>query len=82
MYGRFLEDDGTAGARLMKQGVRQSEVYFHDTDGDQVFVTLSQSLVVQCNTGERVWVESPFDENFIENHHNKNTFSGVLLSLD
>ena len=60
-YGYQIEDgykNNKATANLMKDGQVQGTVYVSNDNTEGIYITLSQSAVLQCNAGERVWVES------------------------
>ena len=70
-----------ATVTLMKQGVEQAAVSFSNYNTKRIDSTLSQSLVLKCNAGDRVWVESTHSNNFIMESSVKNVFAGVLLFM-
>ena len=69
-------------AGLMKQGVVQGKVYFSNYNTERIYITRSQSLVLQCDAGEKVWVESRYNNTQIGGYSNVNVFAGVLLFLN
>ena len=85
VYGHQIEDGGDNSkvtASLMKQGAKQGQVYFSNYNTEHIFITLSQSLVLQCNAGEKVWVQSTANKNYILGYSYRNVFAGFLLFMN
>ena len=85
VYGYQIKDTQShskATGSLMKDGVKQSQVYFRNDNTEEIFITLSQSIVLECNAGEKVWVESPYDNNYIYGSSYRNVFAGFLLFMN
>ena len=71
-----------ASATLKKNGSWQGQVYFTTSDTNLHYITMSQSVILQCNAGDKVWVESTTPNNFIYGYTNQNVFADVLLSMN
>ena len=85
IYGTRIQDGSgysLATASLMKEGLEQCEAYVSNFNTESIFITLSQSLVLQCNAGEKVWVQSTWNNNFIAGKSDSNIFAGILLSMN
>ena len=85
VYGTRIEDGGSHSriyVGLMKDSVWQGEVWFSNHNTEPIYSSLSQSLVLQCNAGEKVWVQCRGDNNYIEGDSGRNTFAGVLLFMN
>ena len=85
VYGVHIEDRAShshVSASLMKDSVVQSEVFVSNDNTERIYITPSQSLVLQCNAGQKVWVESRWDKNYIHGNSYRNTFAGVLLFMN
>ena len=67
-------------ASLMKEGIIQGAVSFTNANTDSVFVTLSQSVLLECQAGEKVWVHSPAGDYYFYGSSD-NMFAGILLSV-
>ena len=79
-----IEDEFThylVSVSLMKDSALQSEVAFSNDNIECIYITLSRSLVLQCNAGEKVWVESRWDKNYIYGFSTTNVFASVLLFM-
>ena len=84
VYRVKIEDGAThsrASASLMKAGVEQGQVYFSNYNTESIQLSLSQSLVLQCDAREKVWMESPYDNNYIDGYSTRNVFAGFLLFM-
>ena len=84
IYGFRLKDshrNNCASASLMKQGVKQAEVWSSNDNTGLIYITLSQSAVLQCNAGEKVWLESRYSNNYIRGFSDRTLFAGVLLYM-
>ena len=84
VFGVHIDNEGIiskASACLTKQGARQGRIHFRNENTKSIYITLSQSLVLQCNAGEKVWVESVDDNNYIYGETFYNVFAGFLLFL-
>ena len=84
IYGYHIEDGpghSRAGARLIKEGVNQGALYVSNGNSEQISITLTQSLILQCNAGEKVWVESGNNNSYIVGFSHLNVFTGVLLFM-
>ena len=85
IHGYKIEDGPShskAIATLMKEGVLKGKVSVMNYNTESMHVTLSQSLVLQCNAGEKVWVESRSTNNNIYGYSNRNVFGGFLLFMN
>ena len=85
VYGYQIEDGyshSQAAASLIKDGTEQSEVWVTNDNTENIDITLSQSLVLQCNAGQKVWLESPYGNNYIYGYSDNNMFAGVLLFMN
>ena len=85
IYGYEIADgssNSVASASLMKDSVLQGEVLASNKNKEHIYISLSQLLVVLCNAGEKVWVQSTHSNNFIHAHSNTNVFAGFLLSMN
>ena len=85
IYGWHIEEEyshSKASASLVKGNALQGSVYLHNYDNEPIYMTLSQSLVLQCNAGEKVWVESRVNNNYIFGDSDRNMFAGVLLFMN
>ena len=70
-----------ATASLMKEGVEHGKVFVNSYNAETLHITLSQSVVIQCNARDKVWVESRDNNNKIDGYSDFNVFTGVLLSI-
>ena len=85
VYGYQIEEEPThrrAAATLVKNSVMQGTVYISNTNTEPIYITLSESLVLQCNAGEKVWVESRTSNNDIYGDPERNIFAGALLVMN
>ena len=85
VYGYQIEDGADyskATVTLMKQGVIQGTVFVSNDNSENMYITLSQSLVLQCNAGEKVWVQSRANNNNIHGYSARNVFAGFLLFMN
>ena len=85
VYGWRIEDGSThsrVSASLMKDSVKQSVVYFSNHNKKPIYITLSQSLVLQCNAGQKVWIESTHNNTYIHDYSYRNVFAGILLFIN
>ena len=85
IYGYQIEDGyshSRASARLMKDSVAQGEVYFSNDNTEPIYISLSQSLLLQCDAGEKVWVEGRWNFNSIRGTPELNVFAGFLLFMN
>ena len=75
--------DTYANAILVKEGVDDySEARFYSWDEQDVGSSVSNSVTIHCNTGEKVWIKSLHDGVVLYNWVTLNTFSGFLISAD
>ena len=85
VYGYNIKNGSThslVSVGLMKDSVQQGEVKFSNDNTKRIYISLSQSLILQCNAGEKVWVESRWDNNYIYGDSDRNVFAGILLFMN
>ena len=85
VYGIRIEDGSSHSlvyVGLMKDSVLQGEVWSSNDNTEYIYISLSQSLVLQCNAGQKVWVESRGSNNYINGYSYRNIFAGVLLFMN
>ena len=85
VFGYRIEDGAShakVSVTLMKQGMRQGAVWVSNNNIEGMYITLSQSLVLQCHAGEKVWVQSRGNNNYINGYSERNLFAGVLMIMN
>ena len=83
IYGYFIRDStaAVASAVLVKNGRILVELAMFNFGTEGIHNTMSNAMVLQCNAGEKVWVEGDHENNHLFNLNNLNWFSGFLISL-
>ena len=84
VYGENIKNGHTnviINARLVKQGRNMAEILFFNDNRLGVHSTQSNSAVVDCAAGEKVWIENPHDNTRLFNWPSLNIFSGFLISV-
>ena len=66
-------------ASLYRGGERVSQVYHSNYNDQNTYLALSHTDIVACQAGQRVWVQSDWDRNFIHDWNDRNVFGGVIL---
>ena len=70
-----------ACASLFREGARISKISAANFDSEEVDVNLSHSDIIECNEGDRVWVQSCCYNNHIYGEDVFSVFSGALLNI-
>ena len=85
IYASKIEDGHSisrATIRLMKESVEQGNVFIVNENSEAIFTTLSQSVLIQCKAGEKVWVEAGADNTNIGSGPGPNVFVGIALYIN
>ena len=80
VFGFNIKQSGIlVAASLYQDGLEVSQVFHANHNSQNTYITLSQTDVVHCKGGQRVWVQSPHIYNRILGVSVRNMFGGVLL---
>ena len=82
IHGIDLMNGRCVSASLMKQGIRQGQVFFTNSNTWDIHVSQSLSLVLQCDAGEKVWVQSGHNNNHVFGDYDVDVFAGFLLFMN
>ena len=84
IYGHHVKNEGSsiANAILLRDGNPCAETLMINFGYMGIHNTMTNGVVVQCNAGQRIWVQGVHGNNHLFNWNALNRFSGFLISME